>query len=803
MISLSRCSLLLFGLLVLLGTPRSHAQSSEAQLQGGIEAYREERFADALAAFESVTTSDPDNAEAHYLLARVLFDTPLRDERRAGRAIERARELDPDNLQYMVAELQQLRTDTWNFFQELQRTRKRLDLAQDILERDPQNSFAHEELGIYYIRDFWYYRNAIAFPSLSFASRGLGLSDDQSANEAEQAIDFGEDNPDDNSGGLPGQEVGSFNSFDTITDAADFGTPGALPISDRFDVGTLQAQSESVLELESRANRVYEQAVYHLNAALENDPRRRAVYDHLMRVHSMAENWDAARSMLTQMLVYFPEDEVMWRYLGLANHRAGDGDAADTSFREAFERMDETQRMVFEDISLLIPEDELTAYRENPEVVTDRFWTSKEPRFLTPYNERRLEHYSRLTFADLMYKSEDLNKPGWDTQRGRIHVRYGVPKSDVIIVGGYQGVLESMGTRADGFKPSLGESQAMDNNRFNIWDYGDFKFVFEDPIANGEFRLYSPPADLFATVGGGAVERNDYEIIANNTFKETPEAYDYQPPGRRIGLPYLVTSFRGNEGQTDLYVHYGIPLSERAEDTEADLVDLTVKTGAFLISDDRDILAERRRTLYGLRTAQIETFEETQLWTDTQPMNAPPGTHEVSVEFETVGGGTSAVQRRSIDVPDYSGSELALSSIMLAYAVEDTEAERLPGLIVRDGLAIKPAPWSVFNHEQPIYLFFEIYNLAMTDGRSDYEVDAQLRTKDTSTGIARLARNIFGGGDTGVSSQYEVQREGPDDTQSVSLDASNLEPGFYTITVQIRDRVSGRTVDQTTDLYLE
>src|SRR5690606_18632119 len=198
----------------------------------------------------------------------------------------------------------------------------------------------------------------------------------------------------------------------------------------------------------------------------------------------------------------------------------------------------------------------------------------------------------------------------------------------------------------------------------------------------------------------------DYERIARETFRTTPERYDFEPPGRRIGLPYLVTAFKGDDGRTDLYVHYGIPLAERVDPAADELVDLTVKTGAFLISQDRDILAERRRTLYGLRTAQVEPFAETQLWTDTQALDAPPGTHEVSVEFETVGGGTSAVQRRAVEVPDFSGRDLALSSIMLAYHVEDTDADRLPGLVVRDGLAIKPAPWSVFNHAQPIYLYF-------------------------------------------------------------------------------------------------
>ncbi len=787
------------------------AQSGRAQehIASGIEAYRAENYAQALSDFEAAVAVDPDNAEAHFLLARVLFDTPLRDEGRAGDEIERARDLDPENLQYMVAELQQLRTDTWNFFQEIQRTNKRLSLARDILERDPDNGFAHEEFGAYFIRDYWYYRNAIAFPTLDVQSRGLSEPDDQDTN----AILDGGVSPELEGAGsdVPGEVTADVSDFFAdVPDLVEFVGSSALGVTDRFNIETIRSQGANVLALQGRADRAYERALFHLETASANDPRRRSVYDHLTRLYALAEDWDKAIDVATQMLVYFPDDEAMWRYIGLANHRLGRGDAAETSFREAMEIMDPESRSVFQDISLLLPPEELSAYEETPDQVASQFWTSKDPRYLTPYNERKIEHYARLTYADLMYKSDDLNLRGWETQRGKIHVRYGVPRSDVTITGGFQQIVEAFSTRAKGIERQGFDRAAferppeeMNANRFNIWDYGDFRFVFEDPIANGEFRLYSPPADLFAVVGGGAVERMDYEIIARNTFRDTPEQYDYSPPGRQIGLPYLVTSFKGVDGNTDLFVHYGIPVADNFDPLTNDVVNVTVQTGAFLISEDRDILAERRRTLYGLRSPQIELFAETQLWTDTQAMEARPGTHEISVEFETVGGGTSAVQRRSIEVPDFSGNDLALSSLMLAYHVEDTDATSVSGQIVRDGLAIKPAPWSVFHHEQPVYLFFEIYNLRQSGVRTDYQVEAQLRPKDTSTGIARIARGIFGGGERGVSTEYPVQGDSRDDSQYVILDAAEQEPGFYTLTLKITDRVSGRSVEETTDLYLE
>src|SRR5690606_5738478 len=488
----------------------------------------------------------------------------------------------------------------------------------------------------------------------------------------------------------PGQDPNAADFTSIASEVDEFGLlgeAGAIPLNDRFDIETLRAQGATVMDLSARADRAYDRAVFHLRRALESDPRRRSVYDEFMRLYGLAGAWDDAMAMLSQMLVYFPEDEETWRYLGLTNHRLGLDDAAAVSFDEALARMPPERRAVFEDITLLLPEEEQAAYHADSAAVASRFWTSQDPRYLTPHNERRLEHFARLTYADLMFRSEDLGLPGWETQRGQIYVRYGEPRADVIITGGFQAVVEAFGRRVGGvevengggFNPSEAEEVGMQSNRFNVWDYGDFRFVFEDPFNNGEFRLYSPPADLFALTGPGAaaVENMDYALIARETFRRTPERYAYEPPGRQVGIPYLVTTFKGDAGRTDVYVHYGIPLADGVDPEAGDVVDLTVQTGAFLISDGRDLLVERRRTLYGLNASQVETFAEARLWTDTQAMEAPPGHHTVSVEFETVGGGTSAVQRREVEVPAYGGAGLALSSIMLAYLVEETDEDRI------------------------------------------------------------------------------------------------------------------------------
>jgi len=340
-------------------------------------------------------------------------------------------------------------------------------------------------------------------------------------------------------------------------------------------------------------------------------------------------------------------------------------------------------------------------------------------------------------------------------------------------------------------------------NTYNIWDYGEFKFVFEDPFRNGEFRLYSPSAQ---DISDGAIAHvSDYIIKAEETIRETPERYDYVAPGRQIELPYVVASFKGQEGTTDVYVNYAVPITD-AYNPDDEFINITANTGTFVIGDNRDILVERRRTIYGLPTAQIVRFDESNLWVDTQRMTTPPGEHEVSVEFETSGGGTVAVQRREVEVQDFSGDRLAMSDILLAYRIEEAFDGMKVGAadILRQGLSIQPAPWTVFGTDQPIYIYFEVYNLTLgEDGAARYEVEAELSPKESGSGVGRAVRNLFGGGGRGVSTGVPISVESTEDGQYLILDAENQESGLFTLKVTIRDQVSGRDVEMTKDLFLE
>jgi len=199
-------------------------------------------------------------------------------------------------------------------------------------------------------------------------------------------------------------------------------------------------------------------------------------------------------------------------------------------------------------------------------------------------------------------------------------------------------------------------------------------------------------------------------------------------------------------------------------------------------------------------------FEESNLWIDTEELRVPPGNHEISIEFETVGGGAVAVQRRAVTIRDFSGTELLMSDLLLAYRIEETEDGKptVSTDIVRNGVSIMPAPWSVFSHEQPVYLYFELYNLTLDEtGTANYEVEAIMAPKETGSGVSKFVKGIFGGGDKGVAVTLPFQVKSENDGEYLLLDASNQETGLYTLRVRIKDIVSGKSVERVQDLFLE
>jgi GWxTD domain-containing protein len=138
-------------------------------------------------------------------------------------------------------------------------------------------------------------------------------------------------------------------------------------------------------------------------------------------------------------------------------------------------RIDVTRAMLganFDDtlemLGLIASDSDIKPLREAPEseraAAWAKFWAARDPDPSTIENEALLQHLSRVQYAVREYSQFG---PGWRSDRGRVHIRYGPPEQ----------IDTAMDQRAQG--------------EYEIWRYYTMNrtFVFFDMFGVGDFKL--------------------------------------------------------------------------------------------------------------------------------------------------------------------------------------------------------------------------------------------------------------------------------------------------------------------------
>ena len=336
------------------------------------------------------------------------------------------------------------------------------------------------------------------------------------------------------------------------------------------------------------------------------------------------------------------------------------------------------------------------------------------------------------------------------------------------------------------------------------------------------FAAYSIAAfPMRARINGGVYEiwrdriiescdtRNfDHEILvrphpSDRVTRAVTRRFGKKASGHRIGTPFLVNSFKGDGQQTDLFVNYGIPLDSIYDHSDGMIAE-NANISTFLINDQGDTLVERTRNI-DYSSSQVKVFPDHYLWLDTQQMQVSPETHDLMV-VQIADGQTTDGWHREITVPDYDQAGIRLSDVMLAYSVEQTESDIPPSAneITRKGFLILPAARNVYSTEWPIYLYFEIYGLALNArGRTDYDVEITLEPKNADRRSRRLFRRNRDRHREGVSVAYRDNSSESEESLYQILDVSGQKTGLYTLTLTVRDNETGEESERVQDLFLQ
>ena len=514
---------------------------------------------------------------------------------------------------------------------------------------------------------------------------------------------------------------------------------------------------------------------------------------------------------------------------------------------EKFERfiltLDPEEASHYRDISLVGTRREIRAYHSTPPAAIaaflDRFWMEKDPFKTYGGAARRTEHYRRVWHARTHFGKK---KWPWD-KRGEIYVRYGEPDyktnsrnpnpnvpldvqrvqeqiahrlyGDPAIEENFAGpIFPVRSDRSDaswatglglpGWRPvTTGDDGS--TVAWKVWIYKDvengLEVVFTDEYHSGVYG-YAPiptlsPRDLAELEAQGfsplsVIQRFSAAAPAVKMASlagSEPELYRPQVYLQGLEFYFDAFSFRGQKGQTDLQVVIGLPIQNVA---------LTGDPDTTVIVQQRVVLLDRtwREVQKAVRDLLVPISDRTRrgdhMAMDRVDLQAQPGHYELAVQAWRRKSDLLEVYRLPIDLPDYSRDQLMLSDLQLSQGIFEAGPDA-DSTFVRSSWQILPVPSRVFYAHDPIFVYFEIYNLSRDDfGATRYEVSYRVEAKDIGGAIISFLPRFKKKDGQAIEVRYE--QTGTETTVSdyVEMDMDVAKPGRYTLRASIKDLNNGQ-----------
>lgn len=506
-----------------------------------------------------------------------------------------------------------------------------------------------------------------------------------------------------------------------------------------------------------------------------------------------------------------------------AHAALGDPERAVALFQAYFHALPDSERTLYEDLSLVTFPAELENYtaRSGEEKAEWRrdFWKKRDMALVSAGKAREAEHYRRVWHARTFFGEKVFP---WD-RRGEVYIRYGEPeyraRSDrvnayppslavqrVRDVHGQQiyGVYD---TRSDLERPK-GWTLKDGSIKTEEWVYtkvaGGLQLIFKDKWFDGDWDFPSgvPGDDISLT---SRILSLHPAVVYRKATQSLPDFYDVPPGMEPLEFYYDTASFRGSDHRgAELEVYFGVPL-DRVESEETEGRDLSNVRMVAALTDTSGAVYRRRQTDLVFPAPRGEHAERGTFAPDLIRIEIAPGDYRLAVQLVDRSSGKWGVYLQDLNVPDFVDS-LAISDLQMCWDIRESTRE---GKFRKENLWAVPMPSRSYRQDTNIHIYYELYNLR-TDafGRTRYRVSYSIQ-RDARLGkgvfgaLSSVMRRIISAGKEEVVVSYD--RTGADATEAIyfELDAGNLTPGFSRIRVLVTDLNSLQSAMRTAIFHVE
>ncbi len=517
--------------------------------------------------------------------------------------------------------------------------------------------------------------------------------------------------------------------------------------------------------------------------AIRSDPERTDSYMHLSYLYSEAGRYESGIPLLNKVVQIDSLNKNAYLFMGFLYYKTLSFDSSQLSYKKALNLMTEDEKKAFCDSTSFM----LMGSKENGDERADssvnKFWDHKDPLFLTRYNERLLEHYSRVAYSDLMFSVAKQNVTGWKSDRGEIMLRYGEPENRFR------------------FRPYInagGRTQMM--MKTDVWVYKNKAFGFTDDYWTKNFRFSTP------TLNGRYYSQFGLDTYADvHSLRRTdPEEYEPKFKGPVFTLPYAVAQFKNldndEDRNTQLYVNYALDISKDYEYLERYKVQH--QSGLFLFDSSNNQIGQKVEEFTYLEKEKVLRFSPSEkYWINTMAAESKPDSLLMAFEvIRKMDGGVSTNHFRMM-VKDFDKKDLEISDVVLASAIEKNSSGKYA--LTRNKIGILPNPAGTFTRSTPVYLYYETYNLKQdAEKKTDFEQKVTLKKVNENSFLENVFSslvNLFSpGSEDEVTLTTEYQSFEKNTQVYLQLDMSSYQPGDYIITVTIEDKLAGREASSET-----
>jgi GWxTD domain-containing protein len=423
-----------------------------------------------------------------------------------------------------------------------------------------------------------------------------------------------------------------------------------------------------------------------------------------------------------RLLKRFPEDKDALLFMALAFQERGQINRANALYEEALKRMTFAERDMMENVDVIASEEErlvLASHVSSSDIWEDtpehrKFWIQRDPLLLTDSNERRLEHYKRVSYANLRFSVPSRNEAGWQTVRGQTYIKFGrylhrsasaqLLFSEIWFYEGFQFTFNSVnGLDKWGFAGDVGMSSTPDllpDTPFS-WEMGNGRSAFdEDPEILGI---------------AGLEQRVNHNTKVNSSIfvMRDKEAFVKQPPRfidpfikQKYSLPHLTAAFREKDS-VRVELAYAVPMAKLEYGDSVRLDD-----GLFVFDSGwNDVYRGVYRVENKVRGSLTHLVQK-------RTLRFPYGDYHLIAEVgDRLGGSVGTFREEGRWAVVDTG--LVMSDLLLASEIKTANGfpER------REDLTITPNPLRTFSRGKSAFVYLELYDLAQDGfGRTKYEI---------------------------------------------------------------------------------